>query len=329
MMEKIEISYRTIIFTIFFLVAVWVLYLIRGVIILWFIAFILMTALNPMVSFLERLKIPRVLSIALTFVFIIGMLALVIAGIVPPLIEQTTFLANSLSEKLPLPSVFQFNEGAIASQLEAISSSALNLVKIVIGAFSNILAVFSLIVFTFYLLIERKNLKHYLKLIFSDDDSEKRAEVLIDDIENKLGGWVRGEFFLMAIVGVMSYVGLTLLGIPYALPLALLAGLLELVPNIGPIVSAIPAIIIGFTVSQVLGGGVAILYLAVQQLENHIIVPMVMRQSVGIKPLITLMCLMVGGSLAGIAGAILAVPIFITTEIVLRNIYKYKQAHKS
>lgn len=322
--ERIDISYRTIVFTVFFILGLWVLYLLRNVLLVWFIAFILMTALNPFVSYLEKLKIPRFLGILAAFLLSIGAISLIFAGIIPTLFEQLTYLGKNLSVQIPNSPFLHFDLNFLTSQLELISKNALNLLKIALGAASNILAVFSLVVFTFYLLMERRNLPTYLRSLFGRGDGEARSIELIDNIENKLGGWVRGELALMFIVGLLSYLGLLLLHIPYSLPLALLAGLMELIPNIGPTISAIPAIIVGWTISPALAGAALVLYVVVQQLENNLIVPMVMRGAVGIKPLITLMALMVGVTLGGVAGAVLAVPLYITIETIIKHIFKYR-----
>ena len=328
-MEKVEISHKTIIFTVLLLLALWILFQIRMVILIWFIAFILMTALNPLVSGLERFKIPRILATLLIFILGIGLISAIVAGIIPALIDQINTLTKIVASSFPdYPKILQLDSTTLTSQLETLSRNAINVLKIVTSAASNLITVFSLIVLTVYLLIERKNLKHYLAVLFRDANSERRAEELIDNIEKSLGGWVRGEIMLMLIVGILSYIGLILLGIPFALPLALLAGLLELIPNIGPIISSVPAIITGLTISPVIGLGVVVLYLAVQQLENHLIVPVVMRQAAGIKPLITLACLMVGLALGGVLGAILAVPSFVMFEVIVKDVYKYRSENK-
>lgn len=323
-MQRVDISYKTIIFTVLFLISVYILYLLRNVILLLFISFIIMSAFNPLVSWTQKFKIPRALGILIFFIITGIIIGLIFASIIPAFIEQSTTLAKNLTITLPDSSVFEFDPSMITSQFELISKNAVNVVKLAVSAASNILTIFTVLVFNFYLLMERQNLPKYFKAYFGRGNGAEKAEELLDSIEKKLGGWVRGEIALMIIVGLLSYIGLTLLNIPYALPLALLAGLLELIPNIGPTISAIPAIIVGFTVSPAIALGVLALYLAVQQLENNIIVPMVMRQSVGINPIVTMLCLMVGFTLGGVPGMILGVPIYITSELVVQHIFKYR-----
>ena len=124
----------------------------------------------------------------------------------------------------------------------------------------------------------------------------------------------------MTIVGLLTYVGLRLLAIDFALPLALLAGLLEVIPNLGPVIAAIPGVFLGLSVSPVTALAVGAMYFLVQQLENSVIVPKVMKRSVGLNPLVTIIVLIVGYQLAGLAGAVLAVPVTLLVTVVLSHV---------
>ena len=123
----------------------------------------------------------------------------------------------------------------------------------------------------------------------------------------------------MTVVGTLTYVGLLLVGVRYALPLAVLAGLLEVVPNIGPVISAIPAIIIGFSQNYFTGFSATALYIIVQQLENNLIVPIIMKKAVGLNPILTLIALLLGGRIGGILGVLLAIPILLFVETILHE----------
>ena len=149
------------------------------------------------------------------------------------------------------------------------------------------------------------------------DDLGDRLVIVVKDIEERLGAWVRGQLLLALIIGLASYLGLFILGISYVLPLALIAGILEMVPIIGPIISAIPAIIVALTVSPGLALAVAALYIIIQQLENNLIVPTVMHKVLGMPPLAILLALMVGGRLGGVVGIILAVPVLLVIQTVV------------
>jgi len=321
-MNKVEVSPKTVFYTILMLIGFYLFYQIRTVILIVFIAFILATALNPLVNGLQKIKLPRVIAIVISFILVIGIISLVFAGIIPTLIEQTGVLANSLIQILNQNHLLEFDQNVISSQIQTISSSLINVLKIILGAASNVITIFSLLVMTFYILIERPNLEKYLRLLLHDGHRERKYLEIFVSVEKRLGGWVRGELLLMLIVGTLTYVGLSAIKIPFALPLALLAGLLELVPNLGPTIAAVPAALIGLTISIPITIGTIIVSIAVQQLENNIIVPLVMRSSVGLKPIVTLLCLMVGVTLGGVGGAILAVPTFITIQTVLSQIRK-------
>ena len=154
---------------------------------------------------------------------------------------------------------------------------------------------------------------------FFGDEKKKLLGDVVDEIEKRLGGWARGEFALMFVVGLATYIGLSLLGIPFALPLAVLSGLLEIIPLLGPIISAIPGVIIGFGISPLTGIGVAAMAFLIQQLENYILVPKIMQNSVGVSPIVTLIALAVGARLAGITGMIISVPMVITLQVIAKN----------
>jgi predicted PurR-regulated permease PerM len=139
---------------------------------------------------------------------------------------------------------------------------------------------------------------------------------------------VRGELTLVLVIGLLSFVGLTLLGIPYALPLAVIAGVMEIVPVVGPIIAAVPAIAAALLISPVFALATAALYFVIQQLENHLIVPTVMNRAVGLNPLMTIIALMIGGRLLGIGGAILAVPIVVVLKIIITDILENRPARE-
>ena len=236
--------------------------------------------------------------------------------------EIGTALGEVLAEYQP--KFVDIDPTALAGQLSNLSRLPANIVRFTAGLFSNIIFLFTLGVLTFYLLLERRNLNKYLTTLF-DRDGEKRAEGFVDNLEQQLGGWVRGEVTLMAAVGLLSYVGLSLLGVPYALPLAIIAGVLEIIPSIGPIISAVPAIAAGLLIHPYTALAVAALYFVVQQLENTILVPKIMQRATGVNPLVSLLSLMIGFNLAGPAGAIIAIPTLLLLRIVVSEIAASKK----
>ncbi len=323
--ESIEISHRTIIFTLATLAASWTLLKLLDVIFLIFIAFIFVSTLRSPVDFLVRRKIPRPLSIGIIYLIVIGLIILIFRVIIPPLIEQTTLLIENLPSIIgQVNDILVINNipsdqisGSITGQLGSFGSNA---VTITAGFFNSIFSVMTMFVITFYSLLYWEQITNMVKSLFTGEN-EKRAEKLIKNLEFGLGAWVRGQITLVIIIGVITYIGLALLGVPYALPLAIIAGLSEIVPVIGPIVGAIPAILAGFTVSPIIGIATVALYFVIQQLENNLIVPSVMRRAIGINPLVTILALIVGTKLYGIMGAVLAVPIAVTIKIFVNEFF--------
>lgn len=319
MTRKTEISHRTIIFTVFFLLSLLFLYKIRGIVLVFFVSLLIMAILNPTVSKLSKYKIPRSISVAFVYLLVFVVLGLAIAGIIPALLEQTTSFANNLPNYLGninLPGVFgEKLEGEIISQISSIPAQ---LIKFSLSLFSNLLGLFAVFIFAFYLLMAQDKINDQLGNLFGKS-KEKDVVAVLEILEEKLGGWARGELVLMFLVGLLSFIGLTILSIPYALPLAILAGLLEIVPNFGPVLAAIPAAIIGFGVSPVIGLATVALAFLIQQVENYIFVPKIMEKSVGVNPIVTLLSLAIGFNLAGFVGSLISIPVFIT----LRELVKY------
>jgi predicted PurR-regulated permease PerM len=316
MIRKIDISHRTIIFITVFLLGLWLIYLIKDLLLILFVAVILMSALSPWVRILNKFKLPRGLSIAITYIIIVTAIGSLIAIIIPPFLEETRRLFLTLPPRLDyLFQVLSIDRSVLDSQLAAISSNAFS---ITLSIFDNLLTLIFLLVLTFYLLLEKEDVESRAAALFVG--REERVKKLLVRIEEKLGSWLRGQLLLSLIIGVLTYIGLIFLGIPYALPLAVIAGILEVVPVIGPIISAIPSILIALTFSPILSVGVAAMYFVIQQLENHLIVPQVMKRAVGLNPLIVILAVAIGSRLLGLSGALLGVPIAVVLQIIVTEV---------
>lgn len=285
-----------------------------------------MSALNPAVTFLEKKRIPRGVASSLLLLLILFAISGILASIIPALIEQTRSLATQIPDiidRLGIPSI---DQRVISDQLGSLPG---NIARIVIATFSNLIAVFTLLVVTFYLLSERAHLHRYFTIFFGDNKMEEKAEQFVNKLEHRIGGWIRGQLALMFIIGILSYIGLNLLNVNYAFPLAIIAGILEIIPSIGPTVSMIPAVLIASATSPVTAIATIALYFLIQQFENSIIVPKVMQKAVGVKPLITIISLMIGFKIAGVLGAILAIPTYLAIRLVIEEIYDSKRFKKN
>lgn len=319
MLKKIEISHKTVIFTVVFLIFLWFLYFIRDILLQLFVALLVMAILNPLVIKLSKFRIPRTISVLLAYLIAFGLFGVVLAGIIPALIEQTTSFVNSLPKYLDnLGISWVLGERLLTQFFSQLITLPGQILKVGVSVFSNVLSVVTVLIFTFYLLLARDKLDDQLGVFFGE---EKKREIrrIIDHLEGKLGGWARAELTLMVLVGIFSFVGLTLLGIPFALPLALLAGLLEIIPTLGPILAAVPSVIIGFSISPLMGLATTSLAFLIQQVENYVFVPKVMEKSVGVSPIITLLALAIGFRLAGLVGAAISVPVVITLQVLSKE----------
>ena len=326
---RVEISKNTIVFTVFFLIGLWLIFHISGILILIFITFILMTALNPTVNAMQKAKVPRGLAIAIVFIILISIISMIIAGIVPILVTQLGVLLETLRSNFPDYQLFDLLEldqsniaAEVAKQIETINKNLNNIFKVISSTAHGVLILVTTMVLTIYLLAERPKLEKDLQGIFHDAKKEDKVKQMIEAVERVLGDWIRGQILIMIAVGSLTYLGLIMLGIPFALPLAIIAGILEIIPNLGPTLSAIPGILAGLTISMPVAIGTLILYIAVQQLENHLITPLIMKRSTGIKPIITIVVLMIGARLGGIGGVILAIPSYLTIKEIF---WQYKK----
>jgi predicted PurR-regulated permease PerM len=326
--QKIEISHKTIVFTVVFLLGLYLTYLIKDVLALLFVAILFMTAINPLVIMLEKIRIPRGLSILITYLLVIGLFVGAFAAVIPPLVKETVNLVSqipippSLADDIKNLNLNLQDLNVIANQLDSIPK----VLGLLGSAFGVIIVIVTLGVMSYYLLEEKKDLHKKLKWLFGNSRAEERAEKFVRDVENQIGSWVRGEFALMFIVGTMTYIGLRLLDVKFALPLALLAGLLEVLPSIGPTLAGVPAVAVAFfTSSPAMALAVLALYLLVQQLENSFIVPTVMNKAVGLSPITTIIIVLIGFRLGGFGGGAIAIPFFLVAKVLVKEFYEMRR----
>lgn len=321
---KVEVSAKTIIFTvvlILFLVLVWTM---RDLLLSLFLAFILTSTVKPLVSRLKKAGIPRQVSVIGIFFLLICLFGITSYWVFPPLINETTMLAGHLPAMLKTlnPSLFKaFNLSAAFQYAPNITNQVIEFVQ---TFFSNFTFLVTTLFFAIYMTIDEMFLKNTLGNFFGEEEMIRVTQI-IEKTERRLGSWLVGELLLMLIVGSMTFIGLTAIGVRYALPLAIIAGLLEIVPNIGPILSAVPAFIVAIAQSSFLGIASIVLYVIVQQLENHIAVPLIMKRVIGLSPIITLISLIIGGRFFGILGVLLSIPFTLFVQTLLREVTSAQQ----
>ena len=320
LVQRIEISSKTIIFTVFFIIGLRVIWLIHDLLFALFTSFIVMSALKPLVNRLEGKNIPRPAGALLIsfniggYYFYVGICA-----------SSGSFGKHSFFKNLPLLLADSFpffsDYFKIESVFQILPNITESFVKVVSTLFSNLFFTVSVLFFSFYFLLEERFLDLFLKK-FVDEKTAVEIIGIMQKVESRMGAWMRGQLLLMLIVGIVTYIGLTILGVRFALSLAFLAGILEVVPLAGPIIAAVPAVLVALPDSSFLAGATIILYIIIQQLENNLIVPFVLNKAVGIHPITTLIALSIGAELGGLMGAILAVPTALLLETVIIETFK-------
>lgn len=323
--QKIEITSKTIIFSVFFILFLFFLWHIKELLISLIIGFIIAGALSPFVDFFEKKKIPR--NIASIFVYLIFIFVFfnLFYLVIPPLILEVIHLIKtlpSLENNFQIAQFFPYLElNSITNNIPNIANNIFGLIK---SFFSNFFFIVTTLFFGYYFLADKYFIENILKIFYPDEKAKKISYIVLLS-QKKASMWFWAEIFLMTIIGVLTFFGLIIFNIKYALPLAVIAGILEIVPTIGPIISAIPAVIIGLSSSLNLGLIMVGLYIIIQQLENNLIVPVVMKKIVGLHPIITLIALIIGGKFVGVLGAIIAVPTIVFLKTFLIEWQKLKE----
>lgn len=334
---NVNISSTTIIKVMIIVALLWFIYLVKDVILILIVALILASAFNPWVTWLKARRVPRIVGVLVIYLLVFGIFALSVGMLIPPIVEQLSQIGNHFPEYYDRITNdfenfkdFSISSGILGNVEEAISSLQVNIAQTTRGIFSSLISIFGgffafigVVVITFYMLIEENAVKRFLGAV-APEKVQPYLNHIANRIQEKISQWLRGQIILSVIIGAMSYVGLLLLGVDYALVLALWAGLTEFIPYLGPFIGAVPAVFIAFTVSPFTAVLVIALYALIQQLENNFIVPRVMSKAVGLNPLIVIIVMLVGAKLAGLIGIVLAVPITLIIEIFFRDFMQKK-----
>lgn len=321
---RVEISYKTIVFSFLFLIGLFVLWELRSLLALFFVCLILTEALNPIVKKLEAKKVSRTLAIIIIYIAILIFLSVAVASIVPSLVSQINGLVNFLPRAIERLDLWGISTTDISSQLRLLEGLPAGIAKTTISIFSNIFGGIVILMITFYMLLERKDMNNSAEKLLGS----QKAEVLIrmvDKIEDRLVGWTKAELFLMIVVGLMSYIGYMILGLDFALALGIVAAILELIPNVGPTVTTILAALVALNKSIPTVILTIIWGILVQQLENNLIVPKIMKKQVGMSPVITIFALAVGAKMGGVMGTLLAIPSYLAIETAIKVIIDEKR----
>lgn len=333
--QSVSISTSTFIKAVLIVLGLWFLWFIRDIVAI-FVASVLLAALiEPFASWFAARRIPRGLAVLIVYTCLLSLSAIFVLLFVPIVSEQgSQLVANfsssysqameSLGQMRQLSADYGFADN-LTSSLTAlqtgIADSFGSFFSTVWGVIGGVAATFIVLVLSFYMVVEEERMRNYFRSL-APIEYQPYVAHLMKKMSRKMGEWLRGQIILGVIVGVAVYIGLTILGVKYALVLALIAGILEVIPYVGPIIALVPALIVGFAQSPIIGLAVIILYLIVQQLENNILVPKIMQKATGLNPIISILALLVGLKAGGLAGAILAIPLAMMGVVILEDLFR-------
>jgi len=341
----IAISSGTILKTILIILLFVFLYMLRDLVLVLLTAVVIASSVEPATRWLGRYKIPRIPAVLLIYLLVAGIFVGLLYLFIPPILNETSSLVSSAPKYLESIKIYSpINNlgisgadnfvGGISNSLSlkdlvngiqdaaaSFSGGAFQTVSLIFGGvFSFIL----IIIISFYFSVQKNGIENFLQII-TPVKHERYIINLWRRTQTKIGKWMQGQLLLGVLIGILVYLGLTVLGVEYALILALLAAIAELIPVFGPILAAVPAVILGFTDSVALGFMVIGFYVIIQQFENHLIYPLVVRKVVGVPPLLVILALIIGAKLAGFLGIILSVPIAAAIMEFTDDVQKEKQ----
>lgn len=345
MIEKkvITLSTATFIKLLVVVLLLWLGYLILDILLLFFIALIIASLIDPFADWFEKKRMPRGLAVLLIYVFALGIFAAIALVLVPAFTDQLSQLSanfgdywnrflNSLSTLKNWGAQYGLLEQmkkVIPDALQTGGYTIQRLLSSVFGFFHGVFSLVLVMVMAFYLVVEEDGFRCFLRLV-TPEEHHQYLTVLWGRIKEKLGKWLRGQLALDLIVGSMSYLGFLIFDVQYALLLGVMAGIFETIPYAGPIFTAIVAVFLTFVQSGSLVKPLFVLAICVvvQQLENHILVPKVMQKAVGLNPVVSILSLLIGYRLMGVVGALLAIPIVTVISIIWSDLVANWQKKK-
>ena len=305
-----------------------------NILILVVIAAVLAVGLDPFVRLLERAGMRRGLAVMLIFVIALGFLAAFAALVIPPLVREIGGLSNDIPKyaarlqtrqdwigdfvrKNDLSTKLKDAAAKIPQQVSHSFGTILGITGQVASAVFNLLTI---AILTIYFLSALPRLNRFTGALFAPERRE-RGERIVAESLTKIGGFVTGNLLTSLIAGVTSLVALVALGIPFAVALAMWVAIADLIPAVGATLGAVPAVIVAFFSSPLDGGATLSFFIVYQQVENYYIVPRVMKNAVDLSPAAVIISTLIGGSLAGFAGALLALPVAATIKVIVNDVW--------
>ncbi|MBU6388953.1 AI-2E family transporter [Patescibacteria group bacterium] len=322
-----DVSWTALLKLLGFSVAIWAIITLRNVWILLFGVFIFVAAVNPIIKKWQR-HMSRVLAVSLFYALLVAIIAIISSVFIPQLVKQVNDLIHTLpglvSQLSPYLSGLREPSGiSVADQLsqsarnalDTISRGLLNSTVVVISSLATFLTG---AVLSFYLLLEENNARIFFHQVLPHNRFEAVYKT-VSKISDRMGSWVRGQIILMLVIALADLILYLVLGLSSPLPLAIWAGLCEIIPYIGPTLGIVPAVLLALSTGNILKAVVILLinYGVIQQLESHVLVPKIMSKALGLSPVLVIIALTIGVELLGLVGALIAVPVAAVISVVV------------
>lgn len=339
---QINITTGTMVRAIFLALFVALIYHIRDVVLITLLSIVIASGVEPAAAWFQKRRVPRVLAVIIVYLTAFLTLGFMFYLIIPPVFSELSDLSANIPAYLEEPFQTQLIHEFLPELPESISQillgfadSARGFIEKITGGFFHATSVLFggalsfvfTIVLSFYLSVQEKGIENFLRIIIPLKYEEYAID-LWNRSRNKIGDWMKGQVLLGLLIGIMVFLGLTILQIKYAISFAFLAAVFEIIPVFGPVLASIPPIGMALLQSPSLALLVAALFFVVQQFENHLIYPLVVRKVVGISPTIVILVLFIGGKLAGFLGIILSVPLA-TVLVEFLNDWEKKKRMKT
>lgn len=336
--ERVEAGTKILFRIVLLALGLWFLYLIRDVVLLMFLAVLTSAALSPAIARLKSFGFSRTAAVALSYSVLFFGIVTILALLVPVFLdEMRDFISKwpvytehfgrtlALIEQYLSPLGISFHKEALFVDLEQGTSETFQgIFSTTISFFSGIISVLGFFFLALYLSLEEKGIEKFF-LLLTPERYHRYALSLAERMSGKVSQWLFGQLLLMIIVFVMYYIGLSLLGIPYALAIAFFGGLMEIIPYVGPIIAGFPAVIMGLLISPVMGFSVLAFYVIAHQLEGHIIAPQVLKRSIGLNPVVLILVVLIGAKLGGPLGILIAVPATMMLSVLVEDFINKKE----
>ena len=337
----ISITTDTLFRILFIVVGAILIYYLWNIVVILIVAVLLAALIDPFADKLATKSIPRGIAVGIIYLVILAALTGIFFLVVPSSIEQMKGLVQTYHDQIAIIGVSEdalrfvtsgeFFEQDFYNIVAAIKESGIpNSVPILVttffDAFRTMFTVLLVAILAYYMVVEERGFKEDVVKWLTPKKYKDLVAQVMPKVKLKLGFWLRGQLTIMFIIFVLTFIVLTVLGVPFALVLAITAGLLEIVPFLGPILASIPAILIAFSISPIQAFLVALFYFLIQQLEADFLTPKIMQKVIGINPIASIVSVLVGLELIGFAGALFAVPIAMVVGLFLHEWFSAKES---